>query len=209
MDGESLDFQTQQIFDLHIKILEKIFLQVTFDEIINLYKKKMSNTNYLEVIKKSGHLSFDVNGVLIGAYPVSPSPTDYIIHLGGVGMGYSMCAIDALGLAYTFMKKTTIETIDKSNGNKLLIAIDPESDTHKKHDLYVTYQNTPDELQGDESAAKVQCPNIHFYSSKKDIPDDLHIWDYSDALQYSRNRFGRREMSKRIQITIDSFHVDN
>ncbi|MFV2015210.1 MAG: organomercurial lyase, partial [Candidatus Heimdallarchaeota archaeon] len=192
-----------QILDLHIRVLEKIFLQVPFDQIRKSFRTDMEALNYLEIIQLSGHLSFDDNNNLIGAYPVSPLSTDYIISLEGVGTGYSMCAVDALGLPFTFMKKVTITTSDKSTGNKIRIEVDPNSDQRESHNIFVAYQESPDELQGTKSAAIVQCPNIHFYSNKNDIPAKLQIWDYINAFEYSQKRFGRTEMLKRIQEAIN------
>ena len=199
MIGASNNPNDQQLLVLHIKILQKILLQEPFDQIENYYKKNMDDLNYIEIIKNSGHLSFDENNRLIGAYPISPSPTDYRISLEGVGEGFSMCAVDALGVPYIFMRKTIIKAIDKSTGNPLTISIDPNIESQEMIDLFVTYQDTPDELQGSKSAANVQCPTIHFYSSKSDIPPNLQIWTYAQALEYAKMRFGRTEMLSRIQ----------
>ncbi|MCE7734647.1 MAG: hypothetical protein GPJ54_07215 [Candidatus Heimdallarchaeota archaeon] len=203
MKVESINPNDQQLLDLHLKVLEKVFLQEPFDQIEKQYQKNMTDLNYIEIIKNSGHLSFDENNKLIGAYPISPSSTDYKISLEGIGEGFSMCAVDALGVPYTFMRKTMINTIDKSTGKPLEIVIDPNTENQEMLNIFVTYQDTPDELQGSKSAANVQCPTIHFYSSKSDIPTNLQIWTYSQALEYAKMRFGRKEMLARIQKISD------
>lgn len=204
MPVESTDLDDLQLLDLHIKVLEKILLQEPFDQIEQYFEKDMTDLNYIELIKNSGHLSFDENNKLIGAYPISPSSTDYEISLEGIGEGYSMCAVDALGVPYTFMRKTIIRTIDKSTGNPLEIVIDPNTENQEILNIFVTYQDTPDKLQGSKSAANVQCPTINFYSMKKDIPNNLQIWTYSQALKYAKVRFGRAEMLDRIKNTRNS-----
>lgn len=206
MEMDHIDQSTYEIFDLHIQILHNILVGKPFEEIIIKYQKEIENTNYFEIIKKSGHLCFNDQDELIGAYPVSPNKTDYMVDLEGVGEGYSMCAIDSLGLAFTFMQKTIIKSKDKSTGANIEILIDPFSETQEILDIFVTYQDTPEELQGSNTAAEVQCPTINFYSSKKDIPQNLQIWTFSKALEYSQMRFGRREMLARIQNAINSIN---
>lgn len=204
MKLESMDPTDQQLLDLHIEVLQRVLLQEPFHQIENYFHKNMIDLNYLEIIKKSGHLSFDEGSRLIGAYPISPSPTDYKVNLEGIGEGFSMCAVDALGVPYTFMRKTIIKTIDKSTGNDLEILIDPNTERQEMLNIFVTYQDTPEELHGRKSAAKVQCPTINFYSSKSDIPSNLQIWTFSEALEYAKMRFGKLEMLARIRKVIDS-----
>ncbi|OLS29037.1 MAG: hypothetical protein HeimC2_02320 [Candidatus Heimdallarchaeota archaeon LC_2] len=203
MKVESVDPNDQLLLDLHIKVLQKILLQEPFDQIKIHYQQNMNDLNYIEIIKNSGHLSFDDGNKLIGAYPISPSPTDYSVNLEGIGEGFSMCAVDALGIPYTFMRKTIIKTIDKSTGNDLELIIDPHSENQEILDIFVAYQNTPEDLQGSNSAAKVQCPTINFYSSKSDIPSNLQTWTYLQALEYAKKRFSRAEMLARIKKIIN------
>ncbi len=206
MEIDHFEQSANDIFDLHIQILRDILIKKPLEIIKEEYQKEIKDTNYFEVIKKSGHLCFNDQDELIGAYPVSPIKTDYLVKLESAGEGNSMCAIDALGLAYTFLEKTIIKSKDKSTGNDIEIVIDPFSENQEIHDLYVTYQDTPEELQGSNTAAQVQCPTINFYSSKKDIPQNLQIWTFSKALEYSQMRFGRREMLARIQKAINSIN---
>ena len=197
----------QLLFNLHIEVLQRVFLQVPFEQIVKYYSERMERLNYIKIMRNSGHLSFDSHNELVGAYPVSPVPSNYQIDLDGVGQGYSMCAIDALGLPYTFMRKAVISSTERMTGDAITITIDPNLDRQVSLDLFVTYQDSPDELQGDRSAAIVQCPNIHFYYDKNNIPDQLQVWDYNDALQYSRSRFGKEEMMFQIKKAIDGLNL--
>jgi hypothetical protein len=203
MNISNLDGLTYKIFDLHLQILKEILAQEPIDQILTRYSQEIKQINYLEIIKESGHLCFDEENRLVGAYPVSPIESDYLVEVEELGSGYGMCAIDALGLPFTFLKKTLIKTTDKSTGKKIEITIDPNNPNQKILDLYVTYQDTPEELQGSESAAFVQCPTINFHSRKTEIPDNLQIWDFQKALEYSQLRFGRNEMLLRIQKVIE------
>lgn len=87
----------------------------------------MTRFNYLDVVSTLGLLSFDENGVLQGAYPVSPTKNDIRIAVDGVGSGYAMCAIDALGVPFFFSAKTVIESADRATNERMLITIDPAS----------------------------------------------------------------------------------
>jgi hypothetical protein len=191
-----------EVFDLHIKVLRDILVGRPFDQIQQKYEQEFLETNYIDIVKKCGHLSFNEDGGLIGAYPISPSKTDFHVTIEGVGQGYSMCAIDAMGIPFLFMKKTIIEALDKSKNTQIKITIDPTAEHQEILSYFVTYQETPEELQGSNSAAVVQCPTINFYSSKDRIHENLHIWTYEKALEYSQMRFGRREMLSRIQNVI-------
>ena len=57
--------------------------------------------------------------------PNFPVETNYKVTVDGIETGYSMCAVDALGVAYTFNAKTTIYSIDRSTNRSIEIIIDP------------------------------------------------------------------------------------
>lgn len=205
MQIDPYDLLSSKILELHIRVLKDILIKIPFNQILQSYEKEIAEIKYLEIIKNSGHLCFDSNNQLIGAYPVSPYQTDFLVDVEGIGQGHSMCAIDSLGLAYTFMAKTAIYAIDKSTEEPIKIYIDPNSDSQLVSDIHISYKENPTDIHGDYSAAKIQCPTINFYSSVNDIPTDLQIWDFQKALNYSKIRFGKQQMLSRIQDAIARF----
>lgn len=146
-------------------------------------------------------LSFNENGQLIGAYPVSPRKTKYAVEIEDIGSGYAMCAIDALGTAYTFGKKTTIKTSTFFSNQPIEITIDPDLETQPDHDLVVTYAR-----KFQRSAAEDQCPAINFYASREEVPSDLdvEILSFQKALNHAIDVFSPEGIKSRIRAGPDS-----
>jgi hypothetical protein len=187
-----------KLWDIHLKVLKHLLNQKSFEWIQVELKEDFKKTNYVENIKKSGNLSFDENNKLLGAYPIAPFKSDYKVIVENEGEGYSMCAIDALGVAYTFNSKTTIQAIDKSTDRTINIIVDPKVENQTGPQLFTTYKDTPEALHGKKSAAIVQCPEINFYSKRDDIPQHLQIMNFDEALNYAKKRFSPRELKLRI-----------
>ena len=106
-----------------------------------------------------------------------------------------MCAIDSLGIAYTFNKKTSIEAVDKSTGSTITITVDPQTEkvTSEKQ-YYVTYKD-PDKVC---NIAQDQCPVINFYSDKQSISvdKDLIIFTFDEAVKHAKNIFDQEAFKK-------------
>lgn len=191
MNTYTIKKQTEELFSLHLKVLKYILNNKSFIWIQEKLKKDFKRLNYLIIMDKSESLSFDQNGKLIGAYPISPIRTQYRIHVEDVGSGYAMCAIDALGVAFTFGSITTIKTFERSSNSPIKIIIDPSLGEPPQYDLYVTYKRISDDT---ESCAKIQCPIIHFYSSKEAISLDqelngIEILSFKEAYSHAKKRF--------------------
>lgn len=183
--------QTEELFSLHLKVLKYILNNKSFIWIQEKLKKDFKRMSYLNIMEKSESLSFGQNGKLIGAYPISPNRTQYRIHVEEVGSGFAMCAIDALGVAFTFGATTTIKTFERSSNSPIKIIIDPSLGEPPQYDLFVTYKRISDNT---ESCAKIQCPIIHFYSSNEAIPLDqrsngIEILSFKEAYSHAKKRF--------------------
>lgn len=185
-----------QILDLHLTILTELLQGFSFEKIRQRYIDEIEMTKYLDVVSHE-LLSFDDNHQLIGSYPISPHPTPYKIRVRGIGAGYSMCAVDALGVAYTFGRVTEIETIDHSTQEHITLHIDP-ANPQKDIPLYVSY-SSPDV----DNPALQQCPTIHFYSSKQDIPKTLTVKTFEEALDRAIQQFSPQGFQERIQKLLE------
>jgi hypothetical protein len=175
------------VFSVHLQVLTFLVQGKSFDWIAKKFTDDFRQNNYLEMVKTSGLLSFDENEKLIGAYPISPLKTKYQVTIEGIGSGYAMCAIDALGVAYTFNAKTNIHSVDHATNEPLQITVDPNSDTQHQYDIVVTYKP---KCQG-KSAATDQCPAINFYSSSNPIPSDVEgdVLSFQEALNHAQSVF--------------------
>ena len=184
--------------NFHLIVLKEIFNGLSFSEIEQKYLAKIQETNYVVIAKKNNLLTFDNDGKLIGAYPVSPLKTSFQVTIENIGTGYCMCAIDSLGIGYTFGEITRISTIDKSTGKNIQITVNPSNDeVISERPYFVTYKD-PDKVC---NIAQDQCPVINFYSDKKSIPNDndLIIFTFNEAIKHSKNIFSREAFKKSFQ----------
>lgn len=190
------------VFSIHLKVLRYLLIGKTFEWIKEELKDDFEQTNYLDYVVASCLLSFDGTNKLIGAYPISPVKSKYRIDIEGIGSGYAMCAIDALGVAFTFGAKTVISTVDQTRKKPISITIDPNIETFPNQDVVVTYKRK----WNGKNAAVDQCPNINFYLSRTDVPRDqsLEILSFQEALNHARNVFSPDGLKSRISEGINS-----
>lgn len=193
MDPQLVD----DLLDLHLQVLKDIFRGLPFSEIEQKYANRMQRSDYLAIAKANNLLTFDTKNNLIGAYPVSPDKTSFEVTIDNIGTNYCMCAIDALGIAYTFNEKATIHSQDKSTGEKIVITVDPIKNTVvSDKNYFVTYKD-PDKVC---NIAQDQCPVINFYSKRESIPNDkdLIVFNFDEAKAHSKNIFSQNAFKKSI-----------
>lgn len=195
--------EVDKVFSIHLKVLSYLLNGKSFDWINNKHQDSFDQTNYLENVIRSRLLSFDKNDVLIGAYPISPFKTNYKITVDGVGSGYSMCAVDALGVAYVFKAKTIIDTIDAATKVPLRITIDPNLEKQEPQNVIVSYDavSCADENRDDNVSAISVCPSIDFYQSFKSIPADksLSYLSFEEALASAKFQFTQTALKTCIE----------
>ncbi|OLS19018.1 MAG: hypothetical protein HeimC2_43420 [Candidatus Heimdallarchaeota archaeon LC_2] len=189
-----------ELMELHLDILKDLLNGVDFKDIEQKYSARFEELNYLKNVT-SNLLSFD-NGKLVAAYPVSPRKTNYKVIIDDIGTGYAMCAIDALGIAYTFMKKTTIETTIRDTNESFKFVVDPFLDKQTEKNLFVTYKKYNQTLT---NAALEICPTINIYRFENGVPKDenLVILDFETAIHYARERFSQDAINQSFLGTFD------
>ena len=186
-----------ELFEFHLLVLRELFNGLSFSEIEQKYHDQMTALNYLSIAKENNLLTFDEQNNLIGAYPVSPLKTCFKVSNDNIGEGYCMCAIDALGIAYTFGEKTVITAKDKTTNANISLTVDPNSDkvtTQKNY--YVTYKD-PDKVQ---NIARDQCPVINFYSDRESIKlgSDFVIFSFDEAVNHAKHIFSPEAIKKSL-----------
>lgn len=189
------EYLIDDLIDLHFSVLKEIFKGSSFFDIQRHYSDEMRKLDYMNLAKNNNLLTFDDDNNLIGAYPVSPLKTSFKVSVEGIGECYCMCAIDALGIAYTFGKKTTIESKDSSTGQKIVITVDPETDSVQTAgtEYFVSYRD-PDKVR---NIALDQCPVINFYSDKNSVKDDtLVIFTFQEAIKHAKDIFSPEAFKK-------------
>lgn len=183
---------TDKRLNLLLDILKQLLQQKSYKSIVQSLTSE--ELEILDILINVEALTVTDDGELIAAYPLSPIPTNYKIVVDEIGSGYAMCAIDALGVAFTFNKTVKIETIDSATNKVYHIIIDPTKETQERIPLYVHYKK----LSSCCVAAFDQCPQIIFSSqSHSDITDDsITIYSFEDAIRYAKNRFSLDGLKK-------------
>ncbi|MHA2090519.1 MAG: organomercurial lyase [Candidatus Kariarchaeaceae archaeon] len=189
------------LLQLHLSVLKELLNGINFDEIKEKYKVKFKELNYLKLA--TGSLLTFNKRKLIAAYPVSPHKSSYEVTIEDVGKGYAMCAIDALGIAYTFMKKTKIESMLVDTSEPFTFEIDPFVPKYTPLDLYVTYKRYS---MKETNVALEICPSIDIYRSKNNIPKDenMVVIDFETALRYAKERFSQQAITQCFGGSLDT-----
>ncbi len=198
------------LFNLHLKVLQQILIGTDFTNIKIIIEEEFKELNYEDfIINKVHRLTFDKDKKLIGAYPVSPISNEFKVSVAEIGIGYAMCAVDALGIAYTFLKETIIETKDHGTGKAISLRINPHAEKIVEKDYVITYPN-----QGHESLRKLvaentqlatsACPNILFYS-KNNLPNDvnLSVLNFEKGLAEAIAIFSQQAIKDHFKISLD------
>lgn len=67
-------------------------------------------------------VAVDEQGLLVAAYPFSPTPTAHVVELGGRRV-WAMCAIDALGMPYMLGLDATITSADPQSTEPITVTV--------------------------------------------------------------------------------------
>lgn len=73
-------------------------------------------------------LRFDGSGAISAAYPFSPTPTPHRVEIDGGPQVYSMCALDALGIAAMIGRDVRIEATDPATGQPITVSVPADGD---------------------------------------------------------------------------------
>ncbi len=171
---------------LHLDVLKDLLNGQEFSDIKKEKAGEFKETGYLEKAIPS-LLTFD-GEVLVGAYPISPKPTNYKVEIDGVGTGYSMCAIDALGIAFTFNRPTVIHAVTIDTHEPLKLRITPDMDKFPESEFVVAYKPIDNSIT---NIALQICPQVNFYRFAESVPEGLQIVDMNTAFQLAKAQFSQ------------------
>ncbi|MFW9778178.1 MAG: organomercurial lyase [Candidatus Heimdallarchaeota archaeon] len=204
--------KVKEFLNLHIKVLENLLVGKSFEELKIQFSFEFDKFNYIALTKTFSMLSYDENDNLRGAYPISPNKTKYKVHVEGIGAGYAMCAIDALGVPYLFGKTTTIESTDQVTNEPIQFTIDPSfSDDHvisqlgeKFKELVITNPKGSEIQVGQAIDQAVDfCPYIGFVTDRETLTGKhlarVDSLDFVTALKYGKHSFGRENIVKLLE----------
>jgi hypothetical protein len=191
--------------DLHIRVLGQVLIQKNWKSIESEFKSEFERFDYINSAQILNALAFDESGNLRAAYPISPRKNQFQITVDEVGSGYAMCAIDSLGVAYTFGKKVIILSRDPTTGKELQIIIDPDKENFADYsEIVITSPKDVLRPVDDEiiDQSRDICPYVGFVSNIDLISEEdrynYSILTFDQALSYAKLAFSRGNMKKQF-----------
>jgi Alkylmercury lyase len=109
------------------------------------------------------YLSLDRGGRIVAAYPFSAMATPHSVEIGGGASTYSMCAIDALGIAEMLRTSVLISSADPLTGDQISVAVDKHGAVWKPGTTVVFAGRLAGQCTGPSAA--VCCSYMNFFIS--------------------------------------------
>ncbi|MGH6656414.1 MAG: alkylmercury lyase family protein [Actinocrinis sp.] len=139
----------------------------------------VSGTEVLAQLHAEDFLRLDQAGAIQAAYPFSAVPTAHRVRIDGGAEVYSMCAIDALGIASMLDRDTVIRSEDPQTGASITIQVAGDGATTWQPATAVVMAGRVDGQSDSEccepvfeAAADVCCEQINFFET----PETAAAW---------------------------------
>jgi hypothetical protein len=128
----------------------------------------------LALLHAADFLRLDPGGAIRAAYPFSAVPTPHVVRIEGGPEVFSMCAIDALGIAAMTGRPVTIRSAEPGTGNPVTVAVPPGRGRAVWQPMgAVVYRGQQDratctapDAVVPSVAADVSCGFINFFTSR-------------------------------------------
>jgi hypothetical protein len=117
----------------------------------------------LTELAEGDYLGLDQTGQITAAYPFSATATPHTAQITGGASAYSMCAIDALGIAEMLTAKVLIKSADPSTGEPISVAVNGNSAVWEPDTAVVFAGRTA--MTSNGSSAAICCSHINFFTS--------------------------------------------
>ncbi|MGH3303756.1 MAG: alkylmercury lyase family protein [Streptosporangiaceae bacterium] len=117
----------------------------------------------LAELAEGDFLCIDQDGRITAAYPFSPTVTPHTVQITGGAVAYSMCAIDALGIAEMLGVGVLITSADPSTGETISVSVDGGTAAWEPDTAVVFVGRTTDGCAG--PSAEICCGHINFFGS--------------------------------------------
>jgi hypothetical protein len=121
----------------------------------------------LRLLADQDLVAVDGSGVLVAAYPFSPTPTAHMVDLGDVRV-WAMCAIDALGIPSMLGLDATITSIDPYSGEPITVTVTDGVATFAPAATVVVYAATGATGRSVDTC----CTTINFFTTAA----HAHAW---------------------------------
>jgi len=122
------------------------------------------SSQLLSELAEGDYLCLDHAGQITAAYPFSAAATRHTVQITGGASAYSMCAIDALGIASMLGTSARINSADPSTGEPIAIAVDGSSAVWEPDTAVVFVGRTAS--TGEGPSASTCCGHMNFFTSQ-------------------------------------------
>ena len=123
----------------------------------------------LSELAEGDYLYLDHAGQITAAYPFSATATAHTVQISGGARVYSMCAVDALGMASMLGTSVLIKSADPSTGEPIAVAVDRSSTVWEPDTAVVFVGRSASGCEG--SSAVICCGYMNFFSSQATAAD--------------------------------------
>jgi hypothetical protein len=114
-------------------------------------------------LAEGDYLCVDQDGQITAAYPFSAVTTPHTVQISGGAVTYSMCAIDALGIAEMLGTSVLVKSADPATGEPISVAVDGGGAAWEPDTAVVFAGHTATSCLGPSAA--ICCGHINFFAS--------------------------------------------
>lgn len=125
--------------------------------------RPFDSSRVLAELADGDFVGLDRGGRITVAYPFSATATAHTVRIAGGATAYSMCAIDALGVAAMVGADVLITSADPSTGEPVSVAVDAGGAVWDPDTAVVFAGHTASESAG--PSAELCCGHINFFTS--------------------------------------------
>jgi len=125
--------------------------------------RPFGSSQILSELADGDYLCLDHAGQITAAYPFSAAPTRHMVQIAGGASAYSMCAVDALGIASMLGTSVRINSADPSTGEPIAVAVDGSRAVWEPDTAVVFVGRTASACEG--SSAATCCGHMNFFTS--------------------------------------------
>jgi hypothetical protein len=123
----------------------------------------LGSRQVLAELAEGDFLCLDQDGRITAAYPFSAAVTPHTVQITGGAVAYSMCALDALGVAEMLGASVLITSADPATGETMSVSVDGATAAWEPDTSVVFAGRTTDGCAGPSAA--ICCGHINFFTS--------------------------------------------
>jgi hypothetical protein len=125
--------------------------------------RPFDSSQVLAELAEGDYLGLGQDGRITAAYPFSATPTPHTAQISGGAVAYSMCAIDALGIAAMVGARVQVKSADPATGDLIAVAVDESSAVWEPDTALVFAGRIASASDG--PSATTCCGHINFFTS--------------------------------------------